>query len=331
MPRGHHTAFRLTPRCIAGGAGLLSGAALLTATFATGRRPASAAPATQRLRGAAAGGDESIAFGNALPFLYGTAWKKERTADLVVQAIKAGFRGIDTACQPKHYKEGLVGEALARLEAEGIPRSSLWVQTKFTPIGGQDPNDVPYDRDAPLAEQVVQSVRRSLENLRTDRIDSLVLHSPLKTHDQTMQAWRAMESHVPEKVGQLGISNCYDLHRFRRLYDDAAVKPRVLQNRFYAQSGHDVELRRFCLERGITYQTFWTLSNRKELASPAMRAAAAAHGVEAQQILFRWLRQRGHQPLTGTKSAEHMAQDLSITTFELSDAEMAEIGALFGV
>ena len=92
-----------------------------------------------------------------------------------------------------------------------------------------------------------------------------------------------------------------------------------------------VELRRFCLERGITYQTFWTLSNRKELASPAMRAAAAAHGVEAQQILFRWLRQRGHQPLTGTKSAEHMAQDLSITTFELSDAEMAEIGALFGV
>lgn len=51
--------------------------------------------------------------------MYGTAWKKERTSDLVVQAVRAGFRGIDTACQPKHYREDLVGEALLRLEKEG--------------------------------------------------------------------------------------------------------------------------------------------------------------------------------------------------------------------
>jgi hypothetical protein len=42
--------------------------------------------------------------------LYGTAWKKDHTVDLVVQAVLAGFRGIDTACQPKHYREDLVGK-----------------------------------------------------------------------------------------------------------------------------------------------------------------------------------------------------------------------------
>ena len=56
--------------------------------------------------------------------IYGTAWKKERTADLVVKAIRAGFRGIDTAGQPKHYNEDLVGTALQRLKDHGIERES---------------------------------------------------------------------------------------------------------------------------------------------------------------------------------------------------------------
>ena len=43
--------------------------------------------------------------GLPVPIIYGTAWKKERTAELVVAAVLAGFRGIDTACQPKHYQE----------------------------------------------------------------------------------------------------------------------------------------------------------------------------------------------------------------------------------
>lgn len=52
--------------------------------------------------------------------LYGTAWKKERTADLVEQAIQMGFKAIDTACQPKHYDEKLVGVALQRLKEQGV-------------------------------------------------------------------------------------------------------------------------------------------------------------------------------------------------------------------
>ena len=93
--------------------------------------------------------------GRALPFLYGTAWKKERTTDLVLQAVLAGFRGIDTACQPKHYREDLVGAALKRLaEEHGVRRDSLWLQTKYTPVSGQDPADIPYDPSLPPPQQV---------------------------------------------------------------------------------------------------------------------------------------------------------------------------------
>lgn len=60
--------------------------------------------------------------------VYGTAWKKERSNDLVYQAIKAGFRGIDTAAQPRHYQENLVGEGIRRAVQEGIvTREELYV------------------------------------------------------------------------------------------------------------------------------------------------------------------------------------------------------------
>jgi diketogulonate reductase-like aldo/keto reductase len=131
--------------------------------------------------------------------MYGTAWKKEKTCDLVIAAIRAGFRGIDTACQPKHYFEPGVGQALQRLAAEdGIKREDIFLQTKFTPLRGQDPKNVPYDTSAPLATQVQQSLAASLRNLQTTYIDSLVLHSPLDTHQNTMVVWREFEKFVKQ-------------------------------------------------------------------------------------------------------------------------------------
>lgn len=103
-----------------------------------------------------------------LPYLiYGTAWKKSRTADLVSRALSAGFRFVDTACQPKHYDEKLVGEGWTSAARElGIRRDDLFLQTKFTAVRGQDPQTVPYDAGATLEEQVRQSVRVSLRNLQ---------------------------------------------------------------------------------------------------------------------------------------------------------------------
>ena len=83
------------------------------------------------------------------PFMYGTAWKKEATTRLVLEAVAAGFTAIDTANQLIHYQEALVGEALLALAAQGRPRDRFFLQTKFTSVNGQD-HRTPYD---PKADQ----------------------------------------------------------------------------------------------------------------------------------------------------------------------------------
>lgn len=259
--------------------------------------------------------------------IYGTAWKKERTAQLVEQALKAGFWGIDTACQPKHYFEPGVGTALSVLAAEGIKRETLYVQTKFTPIDGQDPMKIPYDPSAPLPEQVRQSFTASLRNLKTDYLDGLVLHSPLFPFKHLMRVWNAMEAIATEGgTRQIGISNCYDLRTLQRLYDEAEVKPAVLQNRFYADTEFDRDIRRFCKEKGIVYQSFWSLTANPQLlgSDPVIRAAMQLRK-SPPQIFYAYLIAKGIVPLDGTTSLEHMREDLGVFDITLPDGTVAAI------
>src|SRR5215471_13073411 len=143
-------------------------------------------------------------------FIYGTAWKKHATTALVRTAVAAGFNAIDTANQPRHYSEPLVGEALAALTADGWTRESLFIQTKFTPLGGQD-HRRPYDPQAALKIQVTQSFESSLKNLRTDRVDSYLLHGPYShpaLGDEDWEVWAAIEDiYRSGLAGMIGISN----------------------------------------------------------------------------------------------------------------------------
>ena len=92
--------------------------------------------------------------------IYGTAWKKENTTDLVFEALKQGFIGIDTACQPKHYREDLVGLGLQKAYEIGIKREDLFLQTKFTPIDGQDQSNMPYLANDEIEIQVEKSFEK---------------------------------------------------------------------------------------------------------------------------------------------------------------------------
>ena len=262
-------------------------------------------------------------------FLYGTAWKEERTAELVRLALDAGFRGIDTANQRRHYVEAAVGEAVAETLARGgLNREDLFLQTKFTSRGGQD-SRLPYDPRADPASQVLQSFESSLEHLRTTYVDSYVLHGPSLRNgvsDEDWAVWRAMEAlQRAGKARLLGVSNVSPA-QLRAIHDGSASKPAFVQNRCFASNGWDREVRALCAERGIVYQGFSFLTaNARELASPAVRRAAKRAGRTQAQVVFRFALQMGMLPLTGTSSQKHMQDDLACFDFELEPAEQAAI------
>ncbi|MCJ1325822.1 hypothetical protein MMC10_002485 [Thelotrema lepadinum] len=254
------------------------------------------------------------------PFIYGTAWKKEATAALVTKALDAGFRAIDTAAQPKHYQEHLVGEGIREAVRAGIvTRNELHIQTKYTAPSGQDLRNMPYDPASPISAQVSASVASSLKNLRiTDNskndqnyIDCLILHSPLATLEKTLQAWEAMASFVPEKVRSLGISNA-SLPVLRALWSQTAIPPYVVQNRFHKVTGYDEDIRVFCREKGIIYQSFWTLTaNPKLLRSAPVEEVSQAVGVGKELALYALVSDLDIVVLNGTTNAETMKRDIS--------------------
>lgn len=262
--------------------------------------------------------------------IYGTAWKKMRTQELVRTAIQQGFRGIDTACQPRHYHEAGVGAAVAACLNQALTRRELYLQTKFTPLPGHDPQRIPYDPVASPAQQVAQSFATSLRNLQTDYVDCLILHSALPDQDQMAEVWDAMEQVVHSGgARQLGISNCYDLASLQLLYQTATVKPAVVQNRFYTQTGYDREIREFCRQQSMSYQCFWTLTaNPRLLAHGAVITLASKYARTPAQILFRYLTQNDIVPLTGTTSVAHMREDLAIFEFQLTAAELEAVSDL---
>ncbi|HYH67178.1 MAG TPA: aldo/keto reductase [Urbifossiella sp.] len=263
-------------------------------------------------------------------FLYGTAWKEDATERLTGLALAAGFRGIDTANQRKHYHEAGVGAAL---RACAVPRDELFLQTKFTFRPGQD-DRLPYDPAAPVAEQVEQSFASSLAHLGVDTIDSFVLHGPSRGDGlgpPDWEAWRAMESlHATRRVTLLGVSNV-TADQLRLLCEGARVKPRFVQNRCHAVRGWDRDVRAVCAAEGITYQGFSLLTaNRQVLAHPDVQRIAERHGRSPAQVVFRFALDLGMLPLTGTTDPAHMRVDLDVFDFALDADEVRRIDGITG-
>jgi diketogulonate reductase-like aldo/keto reductase len=267
-------------------------------------------------------------------FMYGTAWKEERTESLVGLALRNGFRGIDTANQRRHYVEAAVGSAVATvLEAGGLSRAELFLQTKFTHPGGHDQR-ISYDPTLPPEKQVAQSFESSLDHLGTDYVDSYVLHGPSSSYGLTALdwgVWRAMEAlHRARKARLIGVSNV-SLQQLVLLEKEAIVKPSFVQNRCYASAGWDREVRAFCAEKGIVYQGFSLLTaNARALGAPAVKSVAERVGRSVTQVAFRFALEVGMIPLTGTSSEAHMREDLAAFDFELAERDVRAIERVAG-
>jgi len=267
-------------------------------------------------------------------FLYGTAWKEERTPHLTELALRMGFRGIDTANQRRHYFEAGVGQGLAAAYRAGVvTRADLFLQTKFTDQGGQD-HRLSYDPQADVSTQVAQSMASSLEHLGTDYVDSYVLHGPASGHgwtDDDAEVWAAM---VKERDGGrarlLGVSNV-SLRHLQQMLATGAEAPHFVQNRCFARQGWDRDVRSFCTARKVVYQGFSLLTaNPEALRHRLIAGIAVRKGATPAQVVFRFAQSVGMLPLTGTSDPEHMKLDLASRELALTADELRAIESLAG-
>jgi diketogulonate reductase-like aldo/keto reductase len=222
-----------------------------------------------------------------------------------------------------------VGAALRRAYDSGIvTRDQIFLQTKFTYQRGQD-HRLPYNPNDPADAQVRQSFSSSQEHLGTEIIDSFVLHGPSSAEGVTNTdrlVWKTMESiHESGKTRHLGLSNV-SLEQLKIFFDHARVKPSFVQNRCYATTRWDYDVREFCFHNNITYQGFSLLTaNVSYLRHPIMTRIAEQHRCSIAQLVFRFTQQVGMLPLTGTTSEDHLKSDLACEGFHFSDDELESI------
>ena len=131
--------------------------------------------------------------------------------------------------------------------------------------------------------------------------------------------------HAQGRTRLLGVSNI-SREQLVALCDAATVAPAVVQNRCYARTGWDREIRALCRDRGILYEGFSLLTaNRRELADRRVAAIAARVDATLPQVVFRFALGVGMLPLTGTSDPAHMREDLRATTLQLSPADLQAI------
>ena len=277
----------------------------------------------------------SIDYSGPIPgFLYGTAWKEDRTQALTELALKMGFRGIDTANQRRHYFEAGVGQGLhAAYRAGVVTRADLFLQTKFTYQGSQD-HRLPYDPAASLSTQVVQSLASSLEHLGTDYVDSYILHGPASPYGWSGaddEVWTAMrKERVAGRTRLLGVSNV-SLKYLQQMEAAGAGNPSFVQNRCFARLGWDRDVRDFCKDRKIVYQGFSLLTANPEVLRHALVSGISSRSkATTAQVIFRFAQEIGILPLTGTSEAKHMKQDLDSRDLVLSAEDVRAIESIAG-
>lgn len=236
----------------------------------------------------------------------------EECENSVVQAIKAGYRLIDTAAA--YENETAVGNAIRRVTAEKIVlREELFVTTKLWIT------DTSY-------EKAKDGFRHSLDRLGLDYVDLYLIHQPY--HDY-YGAWRALEE-LYEKgiIKSIGVDN-FTQDRMADFQFFNRIKPAVNMvecNVFYQRENE----RKYLKDQNIVMQAWSPLAaGRKDLFSNKILCAIAQkHHKTVAQIILRWLLQRGIVPVVKSANPVRMKENLNIFDFELSFDEMKQIASM---
>jgi 2,5-diketo-D-gluconate reductase A len=231
----------------------------------------------------------------------------EETERAVTEALKAGYRLIDTA-QGYRNEEG-VGAAIAESD---VPRGELFITTKLTN------SEHGYD-------SALTAFDGSMKKLGIDILDLFLIHWPLPMFDQYVETWRAFEKLLADgRVRSIGVSN-FEISHLERLLAETDVTPVVNQVELHPQFPQD-ELRAFHAEHGILTESWGPLGQGKGLLeNPHVVQVAQRKGRTPAQIVLRWHLQLGCVVIPKSVNPDRMRENIDLFDFELDDADMAEI------
>lgn len=228
--------------------------------------------------------------------------------DAVLTALKSGYRHIDTA--QVYRNEAAVGDAVAE---SGIPREDIFLTTKLWV------SNFSFDK-------AQSSIETSLNKLKTDYIDLVLIHRPYGNY---MPGWRALEAGVDAgKIRSIGISN-FDEKQTAALLREARIKPVVNQiecHPYFQQNS----LRKYLHENGILVGAWYPLGHgdRKLLQDQVLIQIGEKYQKSAVQIILRWHIQTGNIVVPKSTKEKHLLDNRDIFDFSLSEDDMARIAKL---
>jgi len=292
--------------------------------------------------------------GASMPAIGLGLWKvpKDVTATAVVDAIRMGYRHLDSACDYGNEKQ--VGEGIARAISEGlVTREELWITSKLW-------------NTYHAKEHVEPACRKTLADLGLDYVDLYLVHFPISlkfvpfetryppewVYDPdcaepkmelvdvpVRETWEAMEALVPLGLAKnIGVCN-FNTAGLRDMLSYAKVPPAVLQVELHLYN-QQPQLVRYAAEAGLAVTGFSPLGSgsyveldmatpqETALSDPAVVALAEAHGVSPAQVLLKWALQRGISAIPKSSKPERLLQNIELDGFELSDEQMASLAKL---
>jgi 2,5-diketo-D-gluconate reductase A len=235
----------------------------------------------------------------------------EDTVETVAEALRAGYRHIDTAEMYGNEKE--VGRAIAE---SGLHRDDVYITSKLN-NGYHLPDDARRAFDETLAA------------LGIDQIDLFLIHWPLPTRygGDFVSTWKTLEEFYRDgRARSIGVSN-YHAHHLNRLFAETEIVPAVNQIEVHPYLVQD-ELRAFCADHQIAVEAWSPLGRGAVLQDPTITEIASRTGKTAAQVVLRWHIERGDIVFPKSTRPERIAENLDIFDFSLDTRDIAAISAL---
>src|SRR5262245_3222713 len=234
----------------------------------------------------------------------------EQVAPVVVAAIAAGYRHIDTA-----YRYGNQRGVGRGIRESGVDREALFVTTK---LDGEFQGD----------DRAIAGLDECLGQLGLDYVDLLLIHWPLPQRDQYISTWKSFEALARSgKTRSIGVSNFKPAH-LERLLAEAATRPVANQVQLNPRIGRP-EQRAYNRDHDIVTVAWSPLGRGGDLlAEPTLSTIGARYGKSPAQVVLRWGVELGIAAIPRSSSPERLAGNLDVFDFALTDAEIAAISAL---